>query len=385
VGHAHRPGYLARLDALGKVMHKKPTVCDGGCRRPRFRLAVLMICALLSAVAYSDEDESTAQIPPARQSVLVRTTALTMHTMSATVTAYGRVQPDPDHLTSITLPRAGLVSRVWVRLGQRVSAGQPLLELATAPTARMEYQQAQAAVDFARGKLNQAQSLFKQKLATRDQVADAERGLRDAEARLEAQRKLGTGQSSEVLRAPFAGIITQLPITQGQRVQADTTALLLASGEDLVVPLGVEQEDVTRVRAGQPVTLSPVFRADVSMTTTISEVHAMVDPKTRLVDVFVHIPKEDAPELVLEETVRGVIQLHQARVPAVPRSAVLRDERGAYLYVVRDGSAHRVDVTTGVGQGPLIEVQGGLQAGDKVVTEGNYELSDGMAVREENP
>lgn len=341
-----------------------------------------MACLALPPTAYCDEDDPAPQVQPYQQSVLVQTTTLTRHTLSASVTAYGRVQPDPDHLTSITLPRAGLVSRVWVRLGQRVSKDQPLLELATAPTARMEYQQAQAAVDFAQGKLAQMQSLFKQKLATRDQVADARRNLSDARSRLEAQRKLGTGQSSEVIRAPFTGIITQLPITQGQRVQADTSAMLLASGNDLVVPLGVEQEDITQVHAGLTVMLSPVFRSDVRMSAQVSEVHAMVDPKTRLVDVFVHIPKQEASALVLGETVRGIIQLRSTQVPAVPRSAVLRDDHGAYLFVVRGGKAQRVNVTTGLEQGKLVEVNGALQDGDKVVTVGNYELGDGMAVRE---
>ena len=346
-------------------------------------LVLLMTCVVTPVAA--DSDESTQQAQPTEKSVLVHTTTLALHTLSATVTAYGRVQPDPDHLASITLARAGLVSRVWVRLGQRVSDGQPLLELATAPAALMEYQQAQAAVDFARGKLTQTQSLFKQKLATRDQLADAQRNLRDARARLEAQRKLGTGQSSEVIRAPFAGIITQLPITQGQRVQADTTAMLLASGEDLVTALGVEQKDVTRIQPGQPVTLSPVFRSNVEMTTEVSEVHAMVDPKTRLVDVLVHIPKQDASQLVLEETVRGIIQLSHTQVQAVPPSAVLRDKQGAYVFVVQGGKAHRVGVTTGLTDEKLIEVQGDLHQGDEVVTLGSYELSDGMAVRVANP
>ena len=346
-------------------------------------LVLLMACVVTPAAA--DSDEPAQQVQATEKSVLVHTTTLALHTLSATVTAYGRVQPDPDHLTSITLPRAGLVSRVWVRLGQRVSDGQPLLELVTAPAALMEYQQARAAVDFARGKLTQVQSLFKQKLSTRDQLADAERNLRDARARLEAQSKLGTGQSSEVIRSPFAGIVTQLPITQGQRVQADTMAMLLASGDDLVTPLGVEQKDVIRVQAGQPVTLSPVFRSNVQMTAQVSEVHAMVDPKTRLVDVLVHIPKQEASQLVLDETVRGIIQLNHAQVQAVPPSAVLRDKQGAYVFVVQGGKAHRVNVTTGLADGKLIEVQGELHTGDKVVTLGNYELSDGMAVRVATP
>ena len=172
-------------------------------------------------------------------SVQVQVAKAELRTLHETVTAYGRVQPDPDQVASIALPRAGLVGHLWVRLGQPVSADQQLLQLDTAPAARVDYQQAKAAVDYARSDLRRLQDLLTKQLATRDQVASAQKTLQDAEARLQAQSKLGTQLKEEVIRAPFAGIVTQLSVAQGQRVQADTTALLLARRDALVVLLGV--------------------------------------------------------------------------------------------------------------------------------------------------
>lgn len=334
-------------------------------------LALALSCAGAAALA--------AESQP---SVQVQTVTVQRHTLQETVTAFGRVQPDADHVSSVTLPRAGLVSRLWVRLGQRVQAGAPLLELDTAPTARMDYQQALAAVDFARSDLARLEALFSQQLATRDQVAAARRSLKDTEAKLAAQRALGMNRVRETLRAPFDGIVTQLDVKLGQRVQADTTAMLLASRDALVIPLGLEQDDALRVHPGMPVVLDALFGADGKLGATVSQVHAMVDPKTRLVDVLVRVPKGKAQTLMLDGIMRGTIVLRQVDALTVPRSAVLRDERGAYVFVVRSAHARRVEVTTGLEQAGEIEILTGLQAGASVVSVGNYELQDGMAVRE---
>jgi len=334
--------------------------------------------ALLALPAAADEPvpgvTARVQVAPASRQML-----------RATAAGYGRVQPDPDQVTSVTLSRAGLISRLWARLGQRVKPGDVLLELETAPNARMDYQQARTALDYARSELARLQQMFGEQLATRDQVAAAERTVKDEEARLEAQRKLGTDKPSETVRAPFAGIVTQVSVVQGQRVQGDTTALLLARGDSLMVPLGLEQEEAVDVRAGMAVTLHPVFRSEVQFTTTVSEVHAMVNPKTRLVDVLVRIPKESAGGLVLGETMRGVITLRQSPDLAVPRSAVLRDGQGSYVFVIGGHTAHRVAVTPGLREDGWVAVAGSLAEGDVVVTLGNYELRDGMSVQEVKP
>lgn len=315
-------------------------------------------------------------------SVLVQVAPVARHSLKEAVTAFGRVQPDSEQASGITLPRAGLVSRLWVRLGQRVTAGQALLQLDTAPDASMQYQQAEAAANFARSDLERVQRLFKEQLATREQVAAAKRSRREAEARLRAQRKVGNDRLTEIMRAPFAGIITQLSVSRGQRVPADTLAILLASRGALVVPLGLEQEDAVRVQPGQAVVLTSVFRPEVSLAAEVNNVHAMVNPQTHLVDVYVRVPKAAANSIVLGEAMRGVITLRQLQVLAVPRSAILRDDHGAYIFVVREGRAHRVEVVPGLQADDFVGVNGELKEGDVVVTVGNYELSDGMGVRE---
>jgi len=315
-------------------------------------------------------------------SVLVETAPVQERTLSDTLTAFGVLDPDPDQVLSLSLPHAGLINRVWVRLGQRVKSGDGLLEVITAPDARMQYLQAQSAVDYARRELDRQQRLLAEQLATKANVAAAKKDLQDAAARLDALRQQGMDVAQVTLRAPMDGIVTRLDVSQGQRVQADTTAMLIAAEKRLIARLGVEPEDLDAVQPGVPVTITPVFVPDVQVESSVREVHAMIDPDTHLVEILAPVPEQATNRLILGSRILGRIRLTSRQGLAVPRSAVLGDAPDAYVYTVADSKARRVPVRTGADAGDLIEVSGALHAGDRVVVSGNYELSDGMAVRE---
>lgn len=315
-------------------------------------------------------------------SVLVSTAPVQEQTVTETLTAFGVLDPDPDQVLSLSLPHAGLINRVWVRLGQRVTRGDRLLEVITAPDARMQYLQAQSAVDYARRELDRQQRLLEEQLATKAQVDAAKKNLQDARATLDALQQRGMDVAQETLRAPMDGIVTRLDFSQGQRVQADTTAMLIAAEKRLIARLGVEPEDLDAVQPGTPVTITSVFVPDVQVESTVREVHAMIDPATHLVEVLVPIPEQAIDHLVLGSRILGRIQLASHTALVVPRSAVLGDAPDAYLYTVQGGKARRVPVRTGAEADDLIEVSGAVSAGDIVVVSGNYELNDGMAVRE---
>jgi RND family efflux transporter MFP subunit len=314
-------------------------------------------------------------------SVLVKTAPVQEKTLTETLMAFGVLDPDPDQVLSLSLPHAGLINRVWVRLGQRVKSGDGLLEVITAPDARMQYLQAQSAVDYAQRELERQQRLLDEQLATRAQLDASRKNLQDARSTLESLHQRGMDVTRETLRAPMDGIVTRLDVSQGQRVQADTTAILIAAEKQLIARLGIEPEDLGTVQPGTPVQITSVFGRDVQVETTIREVHAMIDPDTHLVEVLASIPEQQVNQLVLGSRVLGRVQLASRTALVVPRSAVLGGESEASLYIVADGKARRVPVRTGIEEDDLIEVTGAMKAGDVVVVSGNYELTDGMTVR----
>jgi membrane fusion protein (multidrug efflux system) len=230
--------------------------------------------------------------------------------------------------------------------------------------------------------LQHQQRLQADKLATRAEVDAAEKSLRDTQASLDSLTQRGMGMVEETLRAPRDGIVTRLDVSQGQRVQADTTAMLIASEKRLIARLGVEPEDLRSVNAGTPITVHSVFVPDIRVQSNIREVHAMVDPDTHLVEVLAPIPEQDVDQLVLGSRIVGQIHLSAHRAMVVPRSAVLGSGADAHIFTISGGKAVRVSVRVGIESDQWLEVQGNFSVGDRVVTSGNHELSDGMAVRE---
>jgi membrane fusion protein, multidrug efflux system len=316
-------------------------------------------------------------------SVLIRQAKVVQQPISETLTVFGQVQADPDTVQTISLLHEALISRVAVRPGQRVKRGETLLELAISPGAHMEYLKARGAVDYAQGELARQQRLLKEQLATNSQVEAAHNALRDAQAGLQALEAEGENKARDKVSAPTSGIIIQLRAKQGDRLPAGAAVLEIAIGDHLVAVLGVEPEDIRLLEPGTPVKIRSVFVPDYEADSQLREIHAMINPATNLVDALVPIPADQTDRLVLGSSLTADIQLNAHTGMTVPRSAVLQDEQGAYVFRVVGSKAQRVAVTTGLESSQWIEITSGLKPDETVVSIGNYELKDGMSVRED--
>lgn len=316
-------------------------------------------------------------------SALIQYANVVQRTVRETLTVYGQVWADPDAMLTISLPHGGLITRLAVRLGQRVKRGDALFELATSPAAHMQYLQARSAVDYAQRELSRQQRLFQEQLTVKSQVDAARKTLLDAQASLQALETQRQNKTVETVSAPTDGIVTHLAVNRGDRVQADTAALSIATGNRLIALLGVEPEDIRFLQPGTSVLIKSVFVPGYRAESHLREIHAMINPATHLVDALVPIPADQTDHLVLGSRLTAEIQLNAHSGMTIPRSAVLQDEQGAYVFRVVGGKALRVSVTTGLEGHQWIEITSGLKPDEAVVSVGNYELKDGMLVRED--
>lgn len=335
-------------------------------------LAIVMNLPLAASAATAADEPS----------VLVKTEVLRKQTVSETLTVYGTVMPSTGAAENVSFPRPVQVARLLVAPGQVVKRGEPLLELSTEATATAAYRQAESAETFAQGELKRMEDLAAQQLATHSQVAAARKALQDAQSALAAQQKLGAGLANQTVKAPFDALVAAISVQQGDRIQPGTTVMQLARSGALRALLGVEPEDAGRVRVGMPIRLASVFSSGETVNATVSQVFGAINPQTRLVDVAARLAGS-TKGLLPGMQVRGFIDLGGQERWVVSRTAVLQDGRGAYLYQVSDGHAKRVDVTVGVESGGFVAVSGNLDSHLKVVVLGNYELKDGMVVREQ--
>lgn len=290
----------------------------------------------------------------------------------------GTVAGDPDRLVSETRPYDVVILEVLVRAGQSVQRGTPLLRLKPAPGAQIASVQAQTTLDVARAALARSERLLQDHLGTQADVDMARKNLADARAAYEAQYSGLAGQG--IVRASVDGTLSQLNAAEGQQISAGAALLQITPRRQQVIFLGIEPEDRAKVKPGQPVELVSVFDPGATLTSAVQEVHAVVNPATRLLDVVVPIPAQAANRWLPGMYLRGRIVLATENVLAIPRSAVLEDEKGAYVYCADHGTARKRYVQERFEAQGFVAIERGLQNGDRVVVTGNYELSDGMAI-----
>jgi RND family efflux transporter MFP subunit len=313
---------------------------------------------------------------------MVTTTDATQGSLSPTALAYGTVVSSPQNSFVIQIPRDGTFKTVNVRDGEAVRAGEPIVTVVTAAANTTAYAQAKSTVDFATRDVQRLENLFAQRLATNDQVATARKALEDAKIQLDAQEKIGAGAGEQIIRAPFDGIITGLMAVPGDKVQANNTIATLVSRSNLTVQLSLEPEDAAKLAPNATVKLTSTFGGN-AIEGKLRTIGAAVDPATHLVKALCDVPAAAGANLALGATLVAHIELPAKQGILVPRTALLEDSSGPYIFTIADETAHKQNVKVLVETDDMALVDGVDPAlGTKVVVNNNTELDDDTPVQE---
>jgi RND family efflux transporter MFP subunit len=321
-------------------------------------------------------------------SVAVQTLPVQRASLAQPVRGYGIVGASAANVTTLDLPYVARITQLRVQAGQTVTRGTPLVVVLADPAAVLAAAQARSAATLAQGELARTQSLYDKQLATQSQLAAARKALQDAQQALAAQDQMGVNGGGKIITAPLDGVVLQVSVAQGDQVQAGAPILQLAaagSGEDARanVMLGVEPADATTIHTGDTVFLRGLSSAlaHQAVTGRVVMVGGSVDSQSQLVNVGANVPLGKTA-LIPGTRVSADIATLGATYWVVPRSSVLKDDNGEYVFqVAPDHKVHRVSVVTKVEDSERYGVGGALDASRPLVVSGNYELKDGMAVR----
>ena len=348
-------------------------------------LLFALACAFFAYRAGRSRGEAAAggsAAPPAEVTAAVAVAPVKNGTVMRTLLAYGSVVPAPGAQFTLSVPFECQVENVPVSEGQAVSKGALLLSVSGSPDAKLALAQARIEAASARDTLRQVKERHELKLADAAALAQA-RGAADAAGArlksLQARRLDGIHD----LSAPADGIVYHLPFSLGAVVPAGTSLAEVADGGRLEGRFGLEPTERGRFAPGFAATLQVVDGGGVApVAGRIRAVSTAINPATRLVDVYVALPRESG--FALGAYLKGSFAAASATGLVVPYAAVLPEDAGFVLFTVKDGKAVRHVVTVAAENGEEAAVTGaGLAAGDLAVVSGNYELEDGMAVRVE--
>lgn len=291
-----------------------------------------------------------------------------------------RVQFDETRTASVGAPLAGRVEEVRVRLGDRVKPGDRLFSVRSAAYADLERERhsAEAEVTEKRRTAERLKELValratpeKDLLAAETELKQAELAQAAAVAKQASLRVSTQGDNLFWVTAPRAGTVVDLDVVASQEVTPDRERPLarISDLDEVLVVADLQETDAADLRAGLAVTVST--RDGATREGKVERVSEVVDPTRRTVEVRVRVPNVDRllrPNAFVEVTPSVPADVRRVRVPD---SAVVTDGARSVVFVARDDNRlERVAVTPGRRRSGEVELQAGLNAGERFVARG---------------
>lgn len=343
------------------------------------RAAVLLCITFLGCSKKDADDESGGGESATPASVAARTAVVTTQSFTQTLAAIGIVTPRAGHLAALAAPATGRIARVFVTTGQRVGAGQPLIELEPAQF-QASAASAEAALTVAQKSYERTQRLANEGIAPRKDVEIAAAEVARARADVVSAQRIA---QLSTLRSPIAGVVTRMTASLGAMADPTQTLVEVADPSALDVVLSVTPTDAARIQVGQKVTLTAGQNAagESLGVATVVDIGATVDTATRSVSVRVQAPTTRRP-LRISETVYGqVIVAVRGSAIVVPNESLVPEGDGYKVWVVDGGGvAHARAVEVGGRTASVTEIRSGLVAGERIVTYGAYGVQDSARV-----
>jgi RND family efflux transporter MFP subunit len=338
----------------------------------RIRFAAFLIAACTLAACTGSQGDAADN---GKVSALVTTQPVRQGNLPDVVTAYGTATPAIDAASTLSVQAEGSVAHFDVAEGAVVARGQRLLTFALAPAAVAAYQQARMTWQVTRTQRAHTAQLSAQQLATRDQLAQADKAMNDARSALDALRKQQGEGTTVVLAAPFDGFVSTIAATQGDVLQAGAPLLSLTRADGIVVSVGVEPDIAHPVTVGDPAILVPLGPGQ-AVKGMVRRVAGVLDAHTHLLAVDI----APAGTVLAGMGYRAEITIGQWQGWLLPRDALLGNGNAWHVFQVANGKAVAVPVTI-VGESDAVTVvSGALDPQRPLVVVGNTQLEDGMAV-----
>jgi len=342
------------------------------------------MAVLLVACGNAPDAPETPPPPPVHVDPVVATTRVP--------TATGTAELEPLRQATLSVEAAGRVIALEIEEGQQVEAGDVLLRLdvgrtaVAASAASAAVEQAEAALAQAERERSLAETLVQSGSASRrslEQAQDAESIARAALATARAQSRVTRrGLTEAVLRAPFAGTIVERRVEMGEYVAPGTPAVVLMDVRTLRSEVLLDPREALDVRPGARASVRVFARPGERFEGEVLRVSEAVDAQTRRLPVEVEI---DDPQDRLRPGLVGRFEVQTGEpgeVLTVDADAAFERFELTQVYVIGDDSvAHRRPVTLGSIRDGRAAVEAGLEAGERVVIEGQDRVLDGEPVQ----
>ncbi len=339
-------------------------------RRNALPVAAALAATLLAACGRGGNQADFKPPPPVVEVITVEP-----ETVRDTITLVGQL--DSESSVEVQPELDGIIESIDFTEGQTVKKGDVLIRLRNA--------EQNAHVREARARAKLAEEIFRRitALAQREVTAQAEYDKASAElevARAEVQLREVELEKTRV-RAPFDGVVGSRRVSPGERVRRMTKLVRIDAVDRLQLVFAVPEIGVPFVRTGMPVKISVKPFPEIRFDGEVFFVSPTLDAATRRLTLKAWVPnpgRKLQPGLFANLEVELSMREHAL---VVPDSAVLVDQSGSFVWRVdAGGKAMRAPVVVGLRKAARVEITGGLEPGDRIVSAGTQKVTEGAEV-----
>jgi RND family efflux transporter MFP subunit len=279
---------------------------------------------------------------------------------------------------------SGLLTKVYVKEGQKVSKGQLL---ATIDDAGLWEQVAQMEVQ-----LSLVKTTFERQKRLWEQKIGSEIEFLQAKATYEGQENAVNQMKSQLaktsVRAPFSGIIDDIITEQGTVVGAGVSQLLrIVNLDNMYIEAEVPEVYLSRIVPGKTVEVYfPVLGE--TLNTKVNQVSNFINPSNRTFKITILIKNK---EKLIKPNLTAKIKINDytnEQAVLIPQSIISENSLGEqYIFIAQninkdnEATAKKMIVKTGKTQGDFLEVLEGVASNDIIINEGARNVKDGQSVR----
>ncbi len=274
---------------------------------------------------------------------------------------------------------AGEVAHVYVREGERVTAGQTLVSIDAADLkARHDAQRAMVAEAKARLDLATKNEANNRALLAKNFISqNAFDGVANSVQIAEANHQSALAQSAITqraladaqVRAPFAGIVSKRAVNVGEKITADAPVMHIVDLSKMELEAPVPVSDIPCVKVGQEIAFTVDGFAGREFKGKVERINPAAEAGSRSISIFVSLPNLDGAlkggmfaNGTLAATSRGAVN-------ALPLASLIEEGGQTFVYAIKDGLIQRKPVTVGaknVERG-MVEIRDGITIGTEVI------------------
>lgn len=270
---------------------------------------------------------------------------------------------------------SSIVTKISFKEGQLVRRGDPLIEL--------ENSEIRAGLAVAEAALSESQSIYRRSEALIDTQAISASNLEQLRAAMhvdEAEVEAARARlANTVILAPFAGRVGLRHVSPGSFVDTSTAITTLDDTDIIKLDFSVPETFLTSVHVGMNIIAHSLVYPDRPFSGSVKSIDTRLDPVARAVQVRANLPNTDGllkPGMFLTVD----LQRDRGEVLVAPEEAIVPERDEQFVYKVVDGKAVKRRVDLGRRIPGLVEITGGIDAGDMLITEGTQKVQDGTPV-----